>query len=223
MKKIFIITACAALLAACAKQPDNMQNNSHSNTQSAVCKHAAKGKQPAISLQAQLVINNIMTRTSVRFFTDEPVCEACTETLLRAGMAAPTAVNKQPWCFVVVTDSVMRQRLSDDTGKAPAGRAPLLIVIAVDMERALEGEAQEYWVQDCSAAAENILLAAHGMGLGGVWLGYYPIMSRVEKLREILGMPETVTPLGIMAIGHPAENPEPKDKWKPENVHYEKW
>lgn len=199
MKKLLFFAALALMTAGCSKTTETMNEKENA------------------------VIGNIMTRTSVRYYTEEPVSAEQTETLLRAAMAAPTAVNKQPWSYVVITDAATREQLSNDTGKAPAGRAPLLIVICGDMDRALEGEARDYWIQDCSAAAENLLLAAHGMGLGAVWLGYYPITERVNKLREILGMPESIIPLGIMAVGHPAEQPEPKDKWRPEAVHYEKW
>jgi len=167
---------------------------------------------------------NIMTRTSIRQYTDQPLSEAQIDSLLKAGMAAPTAVNKQPWELVVIQSPETKQALTDNfSSYRMAANAPLVIAVLGNMNNALEGEAQGYWVEDCSAAMENILLAAHSMGLGAVWCGVYPIEERVKKLSELLQLPEHVTTLGIACIGYPAENPEPKNKWNPDKVHWEKW
>jgi len=170
------------------------------------------------------IVENIMTRTSVRAYTDQTVSRDTIETLLRAGMAAPTAVNKQPWHFVAITD---RQKLDSIAVANPnagmAKKAPLAIVVCGDLKKALEGPAQAYWIQDCSAATENILLAAHGLALGAVWTGLYPGMDRVKAVSELLKLPETIVPLCAIIIGHPAESPEPKDKWLPENVSYNEY
>ena len=101
--------------------------------------------------------------------------------------------------------------------------APLAIVVCGDMTKALEGKGQEYWIQDTSAATENLLLAAHAMGLGAVWTGQYPMDDRYKQTQQALGLPETVVPLCIVIIGHPAEQPTPKDKWNPSNVSYNKF
>ena len=92
------------------------------------------------------------------------------------------------------------------------------------MEKALEGENQAYWIQDCSAASENILLAAHAYGLGAVWCGVYPNPERIPSVKQVLGLPDSVMPLNVITIGHP-ETPDhqPKDKWNPESVHYNHW
>ncbi len=173
------------------------------------------------SAQNKAAIENIMTRTSVRSFTDKPVPAEAVETMLRAGMAAPTAVNKQPWHFVVVNS---REKLDELAGTNRNAKmlqeATLAIVVCGDMDKALPGKAQEYWIQDCSAATENILLAAHALGLGAVWTGCYPMDERVKAVREVLRLPEHLTPLCVIVIGYPNENPAPKDKWKPENVTY---
>ena len=89
-----------------------------------------------------------------------------------------------------------------------------------DMARSTAELEQAYWIQDCSAATENILLAAHALGLGAVWTGLYPMDERVDAVSQVLKLPETIIPLCTIVIGHPAEQPEPKDKWKPENVSY---
>lgn len=168
------------------------------------------------SKEGNPVIDAIMSRTSIRQYQERAVGSDTIEILLRAGMAAPTAVNKQPWYFVVVQNP--------ETLEALGGRskeAPLAIVVCGDMTKALEGDAREYWVQDCSAATENILLAAHALGLGAVWQGVYPISRRVENVSKLLNLSENLIPLNVIAIGYPAESPEPKNKWKPENVCFE--
>ena len=170
---------------------------------------------------AQSAINNIMTRTSIRQYTDEPVSKADIETMLRAGMAAPTAVNRQPWHFVVINSKV---KLAELAGDNPRGgmlkKAPLAIVVCGNMDKALPGQGRGFWVQDCSAATENILLAANAIGLGAVWTGLYPDENRAAAVAKVLKLPETYIPLCTIVIGHPAEQPAPKDKWKPENVSY---
>ena len=170
---------------------------------------------------AQAAINNIMTRTSIRQYTDEPVSKADIETMLRAGMAAPTAVNRQPWHFVVINS---KEKLAELAGDNPRGgmlkKAPLAIVVCGNMDKALPGQGRGFWVQDCSAATENILLAANAIGLGAVWTGLYPDVNRAGAVAKVLKLPETYIPLCTIVIGHPAEQPTPKDKWKPGNVSY---
>ena len=164
-------------------------------------------------------IKNIMTRTSIRKYTDQPVSKTDIETLLRAGMAAPTAVNRQPWHFVVVTDKAKLKELSGGRG-GMLEQCALAIVVCGNMEKTIKGKGQEFWIQDCSAATENILLAANALGLGAVWTGGYPMEERVASISKALKLPETIIPLCTIVIGHPAESPTPKDKWKPENVSY---
>lgn len=182
------------------------------------CSMDAKEKKSNVKNQ-KAVIENIMTRTSVRQYLDKAVPDDIIETLLRAGMAAPTAVNKQPWHFVVVTDRQVLDGLAQANPNARmAARAPLAIVVCGDMNKALKGDAREFWVQDASAATENILLAAHGVGLGAVWTGTYPNQQRCAAVSKVLALPETIIPLCTIVIGYPAKAQEPKDKWKPENV-----
>lgn len=170
------------------------------------------------------VLNNIMTRTSIRTYEDRPIEDEKVEKLLRAAMAAPTAGNKQPWKFVVIKDKQTLKTISEhfNTMKM-AEQAPLAIVVCGDMENTFPADGRDYWVEDASAASENLLLAAHAMGLGAVWCGIYPMQERVTYLKQLLQLPETIVPLNVIPIGYPAENPAPKDKWKPENIHYEKW
>lgn len=176
------------------------------------------GDAPASALET------IMTRTSIRAFTGEPVGEEAVEQLLRAGMAAPSAVNRQPWAFVVLRDRAMLDALQEVHPNARMlATAQVAIVVCGDMTKAIEGPMGEFWVQDASAATENILLAAHAMGLGAVWTGVYPNPERVAAISGVLELPPHIVPLCVIPVGWPAESPEPKDKWKSENVHYEKW
>lgn len=171
-----------------------------------------------LTTQQQAAIDNIMTRTSIRSWEDKAVPAELVDVLLRAGMAAPTAVNRQPWHFVVLEKRSDIDRLALGRGGGMVRKAPLAIVVCGDMNLALEGAAREYWVQDASAATENILLAANAVGLGAVWTGIYPISERVNQVREAIGLAENLVPLCTILIGYPHEHPTPKDKWNPDKV-----
>lgn len=170
------------------------------------------------------VIENIMTRTSIRAYQDMDVSEETVDTLLRAAMAAPSAGNKQPWHFVVIRDKAKLNTISENLNTMKMAKdAPLAIVVCGDLTKTFPDEGVGYWVQDASAATENLLLAAHCMGLGAVWCGIYPLSERVAFLKNLLKLPENIVPLNVIPIGYPAESPEPKDKWNEDNVHYETW
>ncbi len=169
-----------------------------------------------------IVYQNIMTRTSVRAYLDKPVEDEKIEKLLRAGMAAPSAVNVQPWHFVVVKDKATLEKIAEVTPNARMAKdAPLAIVVCGDMTNEKPDLVREFWSQDASAATENILLQAHGMGLGAVWTGTYPDTKRCEAISALLHLPDHLIPFSTIVIGYPKGETTPKDKWKPENVSYE--
>lgn len=173
--------------------------------------------------ESEVIYNAIMTRSSVRSYTSQIVDDKTIEKLLRAGMAAPTAGNRQPWEFMVVTDrSTLDQFPAIIPGANMAAKAQLAIVVMGTPAKALM---PEYWVQDCSAATENILLAAHGMGLGAVWCGAYPNneKDRVGQMSQLLAIPDGTIALSIIVIGYPDSEPHVKDKWDTEKVHYNKY
>ncbi|MFR9590763.1 MAG: nitroreductase family protein [Rikenellaceae bacterium] len=173
-----------------------------------------------------VILENIMTRSSVRSYTSQKIEADKVETLLRAGMAAPTGGNKQPWEFVVVTDREILDAIPTFvTASKMIAKSQTAIVVCGDTARTMPGVLVEYWIQDCSAATENILLAAHAMGLGAVWCGVYPNndQDRVGKMSELLGLPEGVYPLNVIVLGYPDSEPTPKDKWDPAKVHYNKY
>ena len=162
------------------------------------------------------VLEAIATRASVRAYADQAVEPEKIEQILRAGMAA--------WAFVVLDDKALMTQLADSLPNAKMlASAPVAIVVCGDLSKAIEGEGATYWIQDASAATENILLAAHGLGLGAVWTGAYPVMSRVKAIREVLGLPAQIIPLNVIPMGYPQGETAPKDKWKRENVRLNNW
>lgn len=164
-------------------------------------------------------VQTIFARRSIRKYTEEPVSEEAIEILLKAAMAAPSASNRMPWQFVVVTERETLDALAEAHrhGKM-LFEAPLCIAVCGDLT-----EMERFWVQDCSAATENLLLAATALGLGSVWLGVYPRDERVEAVRQILALPDFITPLSLVSIGHPAEEKEPRTQYDEARVHRERW
>lgn len=172
---------------------------------------------------ADAVLENIHSRKSVRQYTSEPVSESDIQTILKAAMAAPSAVNFQPWRFVVVTEREQLDAMVEILPYAKMLRqAPAAIVVCGETLW-MGGNENPYWQQDCAAATQNLLLAVEALGLGAVWTGVYPNQDLYPKLHNYLNLPSTVQPFCCIPVGHPAGNEQPKDKWKPENIHYGKW
>jgi nitroreductase len=165
----------------------------------------------------------IFGRRSIRVYDPVAVNETAVTQLLQAAMAAPSAVTRDPWRFVVIRN---KETLSTIAAALPNGgmlaTAPLGIVVCGDIEAAHDRQFS-YLLQDCSAAIENLLLCAHVLGLGACWLGVHPREDRVQKLREILQLPASVVPIATIAIGHPGETKEPRTRFNCDYVHWEKW
>ena len=158
-------------------------------------------------------------RRSVRKFTDEPVSREDLITLLKVGMAGPSAMNAQPWEFVVIED----KDIMDDFRKSlkyAKMNAPAAICVLGSQRMQLKTAGVRFWVQDCSAATENILLAATAMGLGAVWIGIHPLTENKRVVSRILNLPEDVTPLNLIYVGHPAETPAPRTQYDDRRVHW---
>lgn len=164
-------------------------------------------------------IDIVFARRSVRRFTAEPVPAEELRALLGAGMSAPSSRDLQPWEFVVVTDRSLLDRLAE---AHPHGKMLFEATAAIAVCGRTE-VSPDYWVQDCSAATENILVAAAGLGLGSVWLGCHPRDDRVAAVREILGIPASIGVLSLIALGRPAERKEPRDRYDESRVHRETW
>lgn len=169
------------------------------------------------------VIKTIKNRKSVRSFTGESVTKDDLKKILESAMCAPTAVNKQPWSFVVVTDRNTLDALADSLPYAKMlKKAGAAIIICSIPEKAYDGKT-EFAIIDCSLAGENILLTVESLGLGAVWTAAYPYEERMNAVRNVLGIPKDIIPLNVIPIGHPTGEDKPKDKFKEENIHWEKW
>ena len=175
------------------------------------------------ALMDVLEIGNLFARRSIRKFSSASLDPVQVEMLLKAAMAAPSAGNRKPWHFIVVTDALAREALAQAHPYAKMlTESPLALVPCGEPSLSFP-DRPEYWVQDLSAATENTLLAATGLGLGAVWCGVYPAPERVEEVRRILGIPEHVIPFALIAIGHPAEQKEPRTQYDPQRVHWNRW
>ena len=176
-----------------------------------------------LSAEAQAVMNNIMTRASVRGFIEKPVEQEKIDLMLRAAMAAPTDKNRQPWHFVVLnTPESIAQYAGEVRHAERMKKTPLVIVVCADTTRMQQGEVRDIWVQDLSASTENLLLAVHALDLGAVWTTIYPLATRVQNVQQRLHLPANLIPMCAVRIGYP--NPErpaqPKDKWDEKKVTY---
>jgi nitroreductase len=165
------------------------------------------------------MVDFIFRRRSIRRFAAEAVGANETKTLLEAAMAAPSSNNQKPWHYVVTSDRAVIDRLAE---AHPYGKMlfEATLAIAVCGDPKLSPNA---WVIDCSAATENILLAAPALGLGTCWLGCHPYDDRKRSIREILGIPQEIEILSLLAVGHPAEDKEPRTQYDPARVHEGKW
>lgn len=167
----------------------------------------------------------ITTRRSVRRFLDKDVPDGIIRRILTAGMSGPSAVNARPWAFLVVKDKHTLQKMADANGSAaePLRRANFAILVCGDSGRFFE-RAPDFWNIDASIAAQNMILAAHDMGVGSVWLGTYPVEEKSRAQAELFGLPEGVIPHSIVAFGYPEEGEFPeRDLYEEDRVHFEKW
>ncbi|NOX88678.1 MAG: nitroreductase family protein [Calditrichaeota bacterium] len=167
------------------------------------------------------VLQAIMTRRSVRNFKSDEIGQETVEKLLRAAMQAPSAHNKQPWHFIVINDRQILNQIADFHPYAKMlYQAPLAIAVCGDL--GLENN-DRYLALDCAAATQNILLAAHGLGLGAVWIGVYPREQRIKKLKILLDLPLHCIPVSLVAVGVPLKTAEPVDRFNPDRIHNNVW
>jgi len=167
------------------------------------------------------IMKSILERRSIRKFTSEDISQDKIEEILKAGMYAPSAGNQRPWEFIVLKSSEMKLAVCESLphGKMLADSAFGIVVCADLSKEKFPG----YWVQDCSAAMENMLLASHSMGIGSVWLGIHPVDERKTAVSRTLGLPENVVPLGVAAFGLPAQIVGHPERFDRSLVHEEKW
>ena len=164
------------------------------------------------------MIDLIKRRRSIRTYAPQEVSDAEVQQLLQAAMAAPSANNSQPWHFVVVRGGEIRSQLArTHRWSGMIADAPLAIVVCGERNRST------YWVQDVSAATENLLLAATALGLGAVWIGIHPDSGRETYVREALGIPDEIGVLCLVAVGRPAEHKPPRDNYDEDRIHHDRW
>ena len=158
----------------------------------------------------------IFSRKSVRHYTEQAVEADKLLALVKAGMAAPTAMNRQPWSFIIVTNMTSVAPISDKPGLMMLQKAKAAILV-------LGKKDEKFWQQDCSAATENILLAAEAMGLGAVWCAGYPLTDRTDSYKALFNYSDEYEVLSLISIGYPTGEDEPKDKYKEEKIHWNRW
>ena len=166
-------------------------------------------------------MKSIFTRRSIRKYKDKPISDEKIRKILKAGMAAPSAGNEQPWQFVVIKrDDIKADIMKYHNYASMLQTAPVAILVCGDKQ--LERHSG-YWVQDCAAATQNMLLMIDSLGLGGVWLGVYPRQKRMDGIAQVLDIPDKVIPFSLIALGHPAEEKEPHNRYLEDRVHFENW
>jgi nitroreductase len=168
------------------------------------------------------ILDIILKRRSIRSYTGQAVQPELLVRLLQAGMAAPSACSSRPWEFVVVTDPEIMAKVRQNMRFGPYN-APAAICVCANLKIANNACARHYWIQDCTAAIENILISAAGLGLGTVWLGVYPIEPVMRTVRMLFALPEKVIPLAVIYVGYPAEHKEPRTNYDEHRVHWQQY
>ena len=165
----------------------------------------------------------IFGRRSIRVYSPGEVSESAVTKLLEAAMAAPSAMTKDPWRFVIVRDRQMLSQLATlHPGAAMLSAAAMAIVACGDLEVAFERQIS-YLLQDCSAAIENLLLAAHAQGLGACWVGIHPGEPLIKRVRELLALPASIVPVAVISLGAPGEQLPARTRFNADYIHREKW
>lgn len=171
------------------------------------------------SQEANPTLETIFNRKSVRKYTERPVDKEMLETLVRAGMAAPSSRDRRPWEFIIVTDRNLLDTMGDGLPLARMLKeTKQAIIVCGDTIKS-----NNAWQLDCSAAAQNVLLAAESMGLGAVWTAAYPYPERMKVVRDALQLPEHIVPLTVIPVGYPVGMEKTKDKFNKKQMHYNGW
>lgn len=166
----------------------------------------------------------IFSRKSVRNYVETTISPETLEFLVKAGMAAPSAIDRRPWEFIIINDKAVVKKLNDALPSAKmAEKAGHAIVVAGNIEKQAGGKDSTFWIMDCSAAVENILLAAESLGLGAVWTAVYPNADRLKPVIETLGLPSNIVPLAFIPVGKPDGSDKPKEKFDKEKIHWNHW
>ncbi len=174
-----------------------------------------------LAAKDKMLIDVLLSRRSVRQYRDEAVSDDLLTTALKVAMSAPSAGNEQPCHFVVIRERAILQGIPEAHPQAyMVPQAALAVLVCGDLTLDLH---RGYWVQDCSAATENLLLGVHAMGLGAVWVGVYPREDRVAFYRRLLNIPEHVVPFSLVPMGYPGEKLGPANRFDAAKVHHNCW
>lgn len=182
------------------------------------CTNSQSGKEKTGDNIMNETLQTIFARTSVRSYSSEPISQDTLEMIVKAGMAAPTGMNRQPWQFVVVSGDEAMKSLSEKIPQVRMLKEAAAAIVVLG-----NPEISDNWMLDCSAATENILLAAQSMGIGAVWTAGYPYPDRIAPITAALNIPSPWIPLCLIPMGYPSGENTPKDKWDPAKVHYNGW
>jgi len=164
----------------------------------------------------------IMKRRSIRKYTNQAISDEQIKKLLTAAMCAPSAGNEQPWHFIVIRDRELLDKVPQYHPHSNMIREATVAILVCGDTRLSKYDV-DYWVQDCAAATENLLIMVQELGLGAVWLGVYPRQERVAGLRQLFNIPEEVVPFALVPIGYPAEHKEPENRYREDRIHLNKW
>jgi nitroreductase len=166
-------------------------------------------------------LDAISTRRSIRQYQDRPVPQDLIQKVLAAAMSAPSACNAQPWQFLVIHDrKILKEVTRINSHAAMAEQAPLAVLVCGDLSLEISAG---FWVVDCAAAVQNLLLAAHSLGLGAVWTGVWPREDRIDAFRRLLNLPQQVVAHSLIPLGYPAEEPAHEDRYRPDRIHRDGW
>ena len=167
------------------------------------------------------ILNTILTRRSIRAYTDKEISEETMNMLLRSAMYAPTARNFQEWRFIVVREPENLAKIEKvQPYNTLLKQAKAAVIVCAQLETDLH---KRFFQQDCGASIQNLMLAAHGLGIGSVWLGVYPLPEITDGITKAFNLPEDVLPIGVVALGYPAEEKSDPNRFDPSKIHYEKW
>lgn len=183
-----------------------------------------KIKEMTVKKYGDTALQTIFARKSVRKFKPGKIERHKIDMAVRAAMAAPTARDMRPWEFIVIDDRKVLDELSDKLPYAKMGKdAQYGIVVAGDLNKQNGGHDSDYWIVDCSAATENLLLTIEYFKLGAVWTAVYPNEDRIKPVKEVLGLPDNIVPLAFIPIGIPDGSEKPKDKYDEKKIHLNRW
>jgi nitroreductase len=175
-------------------------------------------------MEINSTIQSILNRKSVRSYNEKPVSDEILLTLSKAALSAPSAVDKRPTELIVIKDKAILKKCSEVLPYARmTEKAAAAIVVCGNLTQQHGGEQEDFWLCDCSAAIQNILIGAESLGLGAVWTAVYPEKSRIESLRSILDFPWNIIPLALIPVGYPTGKEKPKDKFDTEKIHINQW